>query len=50
VEAEYRLDGWLKLRWLERVREKVSPKVRVLPSWSGMIYSAGPLLLLPLFL
>jgi hypothetical protein len=40
----------LELRWLERVSERVSPKARVLPSRSGMVYGAGPLLLLPLFL
>jgi hypothetical protein len=44
------LDKWLELRCLERVRERVSPKAGVLPSWSGMVYGAGPLLLLPLFL
>jgi hypothetical protein len=43
-------DRWLELRWLERVSERVSPKAGVLPSWSGMVYGAGPLLLLPLFL
>jgi hypothetical protein len=44
------LDGWLELRWMERINERISPKVRVLPSWSGMIYGAGHLLFLPLFL
>jgi hypothetical protein len=43
-------DGWLELRWLERVSERISPKGGVLPSWSGMVYGVGPLLLFPLFL
>jgi hypothetical protein len=43
-------DRWLELRWLERVSERVSPKTGVLPSWSGMVYGTGPLLILPFFL
>jgi hypothetical protein len=38
-------DRWLELRWLERVSERVSPKTGVLPSWSGMVYGTGPLLI-----
>jgi hypothetical protein len=43
------LDRWLELRWLERVSERVSPIIGVLPGWSGMIYGTSPLLLLPFF-
>jgi hypothetical protein len=42
-------DRWLELSWLEWVSERVSPKTGVLPSWSGMVYSTGPLLLLSFF-
>jgi hypothetical protein len=43
-------DMWLELRWLEWVRERISPETGVLPSQSGMIYGTGPLLLLPFLL
>jgi hypothetical protein len=43
-------DRWLELRWLERVSERVSPETGVLPSWGGIVYGIGPLLLLPFLL
>jgi hypothetical protein len=39
-------DRWLELRWLERVSERISSEITVLPSWSGMVYGTSPLLLL----
>jgi hypothetical protein len=42
--------GWLELGWLEWVCEGVSPKTRILPSWSGVVYGTRSLLFLPLLL
>jgi hypothetical protein len=47
VEVEYRLGQVVGIKVAGRVSERVSPKDGVLPSWSGMVYDAGPLLLLP---
>jgi hypothetical protein len=41
---------WLELRWLKRISERVSPKARVLPRRSRMVYGASSLLFLPLLL
>jgi hypothetical protein len=41
---------WLELRWLERISERGSPKVRVLPRRSRVVYGARSLLFLPLLL
>jgi hypothetical protein len=36
------------LRWLKRISERVSPKVRVLPRRSRVVYNARSLFFLPL--
>jgi hypothetical protein len=41
---------WLELGWLEWVCEGVSPKTRILPSWSKVVYDTHSLLFLPLLL
>jgi hypothetical protein len=41
---------WLELGWLEWVCEGVSPKTRILPSWSRVVYGTRSLLFLPLLL
>jgi hypothetical protein len=42
--------GWLELGWLEWVCEGISPKTRILPSWSRVVYGTRSLLFLFLFL
>jgi hypothetical protein len=41
---------WLELRWLEWVCERVSPKTRILPGQSRVVYGTRSLLFLPLLL
>jgi hypothetical protein len=41
---------WLELRWRERVGERVSPKARILPCRSRVVYSTRSLLLLSFLL
>jgi hypothetical protein len=48
VEVENKLRGWLEFRWLKRVSERVSPKARVLPRRSRVIYGTSSLIFLPL--
>jgi hypothetical protein len=41
---------WLELKWLEWVCERVSPKTRILPGRSRVVYGTHSLLFLPLLL
>jgi hypothetical protein len=41
---------WLELVWLEWVCERVSPKTRILPGRSRVVYGTRSLLFLPLLL
>jgi hypothetical protein len=41
---------WLELRWLERISERVLPKVKALPRRSRVVYGPRSLLFLPFLL